>query len=42
LLGLLSVGFITAAVLTVLGFILYAMFSFRRRFIELGMLRAVG
>ncbi len=28
--------------LTVLGFILYAMFSFRRRFIELGMLRAVG
>ena len=42
LFGLLSVGFITAAVLTVLGFILYAMFSFRRRFIELGMLRAVG
>jgi putative ABC transport system permease protein len=42
LFGLLSVGFITAALLTVLGFILYAMFSFRRRFIELGMLRAVG
>jgi putative ABC transport system permease protein len=42
LFGLLSVGFLTAALLTVLGFILYAMFSFRRRFIELGMLRAVG
>jgi putative ABC transport system permease protein len=42
LFGLLSVGFVTAAILTVLGFILYALFSFRRRFIELGMLRAVG
>jgi putative ABC transport system permease protein len=42
LFGLLSVGFVTAAFLTVLGFILYALFSFRRRFIELGMLRAVG
>jgi putative ABC transport system permease protein len=42
LFGLLSVGFLTAAILTVLGFILYALFSFRRRFIELGMLRAVG
>ena len=42
LFGLLSVGFVTAALLTVLGFILYALFSFRRRFIELGMLRAVG
>jgi len=42
LFGLLSVGFATTALLTVLGFILYALFSFRRRFIELGMLRAVG
>jgi putative ABC transport system permease protein len=42
LFGLLSVGFLTAAILTVMGFILYALFSFRRRFIELGMLRAVG
>ena len=42
LFGLLSVGFVTAALLTVLGFSLYALFSFRRRFIELGMLRAVG
>lgn len=42
LFGLLSVGFISAALLTVLGFLLYALFSFRRRFIELGVLRAVG
>jgi putative ABC transport system permease protein len=40
--GLLSVGFVSLALLTVLGFLLYALFSFRRRFIELGMLRAVG
>lgn len=42
LFGLLSVGFMSAALLTVLGFLLYALFSFRRRFIELGILRAVG
>ena len=42
LFGLLSVGFVSSALLTVLGFLLYAMFSFRRRFIEMGMLRAVG
>ena len=42
LFGLLSVGFIAAALLTVLGFLLYALFSFRRRFIELGVLRAIG
>ena len=40
--GLLSVGFASLALLTVLGFLLYALFSFRRRFIELGMLRAIG
>jgi putative ABC transport system permease protein len=40
--GLLSVGFAALALLTVLGFLLYALFSFRRRFIELGMLRAIG
>jgi putative ABC transport system permease protein len=40
--GLLSVGFVALAFLTVLGFLLYAFFSFRRRFIELGMLRAIG
>jgi putative ABC transport system permease protein len=42
LFGILSVGFGAAAVLTVLGFLLYAFFSFRQRFIELGVLRAVG
>jgi putative ABC transport system permease protein len=42
LFGLLSVGFGAAALLTILGFILYALFSFRQRFIELGVLRAIG
>jgi putative ABC transport system permease protein len=42
LFGLLSVGFLAAAVLTVIGFLLYALFTFRRRYIELGILRAVG
>lgn len=42
LFGLLSVGFLTSAILTVMGFMLYTLFSFRRRFIELGMLRAIG
>jgi putative ABC transport system permease protein len=42
LFGLLSVGFGAAAVLTVLGFLLYALFSFRRRYIEVGVLRAIG
>lgn len=42
LFGILSVGFGAAALLTVLGFLLYALFSFRTRFIELGVLRAIG
>ncbi len=42
LFGLLSAGFLAAAALTVLGFLVYAVVSFQRRFIELGMLRAVG
>ncbi|MCJ7701702.1 MAG: ABC transporter permease [Anaerolineales bacterium] len=42
LFGLLSIGFGAAAILTVFGFLLYALFSFRRRFIELGVLRASG
>jgi putative ABC transport system permease protein len=42
LFGLLSIGFGAASVLTVIGFLLYALFSFRRRFIELGVLRACG
>ncbi|MGC9467312.1 MAG: ABC transporter permease [Anaerolineae bacterium] len=42
LLGILSVGFSAAAVLAALGFVLYTLFSFRRRAVELGVLRAVG
>ncbi|HEY9078236.1 MAG TPA: FtsX-like permease family protein [Anaerolineaceae bacterium] len=42
LFGMLTIGFIAAAGVTVLGFLLYAFFSFRRRFIELGVLRAIG
>jgi putative ABC transport system permease protein len=40
--GLLSVGFVAAAALTVLGFLFYSVLSFQRRFVELGMLRAIG
>ncbi len=40
--GLLSVGFIASAFLTVLGFLFYSILSFQRRFVELGMLRAIG
>lgn len=42
LFGILSVGFLAAAALTVIGFAMYMMFSFRRRFIQFGVLRAVG
>jgi putative ABC transport system permease protein len=42
LFGLLSVGAVASALLTVVGFGLYALFSFHRRFIELGVLRAMG
>ncbi len=42
LFGLLSVGFLAAAVLTVLGFLVYAIVSFHQRAIQLGMLRAIG
>jgi putative ABC transport system permease protein len=40
--GLLSVGFGAAATLTVLGFTIYTFISFKRRSIELGVLRALG
>ncbi len=42
LFGLLSVGFGAAALVTVLGFLVFAIVSFRQRLIELGMLRAIG
>jgi putative ABC transport system permease protein len=40
--GILSVGFVAAALLTLLGFLLQAFISFRRRYIEFGVLRAIG
>jgi putative ABC transport system permease protein len=40
--GFLFIGFAAAAILTVVGFLLYALFSYQRRFIELGVLRASG
>jgi putative ABC transport system permease protein len=42
LFGVLSVGFITAGLLTLLGFLLSALITARRRIIELGLLRAIG
>ncbi len=42
LFGLLSVGFVAAAFLTVLGFLFYAVLSFQRRFVEIGTMRAIG
>jgi putative ABC transport system permease protein len=41
-LGFLFIGFTTAALLTVLAFLLHVVFSFQRRFIKLGGLRAAG
>ena len=40
--GILSVGFVAAALLTLLGFLLHSLISFRRRMIEFGVLRAIG
>ena len=40
--GVLSAGFISASFLTLIGFVLAAMISFRQRAIQLGMLRTVG
>ena len=40
--GLLSIGFVACALLTILGFTLYTLSSFRERAIETGVLRAIG
>jgi len=40
--GILTVGFLVAALLTVLGFMLYSFLSARRRMQQLGILRAMG
>jgi putative ABC transport system permease protein len=42
LFGLLSVGFIASGILTLLGFLIAALISARRRAIDLGVLRAMG
>lgn len=42
LFGLLSVGFLATTLVTVIGFLTYTMFSFQRRLVELGVLRAIG
>lgn len=42
LFGLLSIGFITSSVATMIGFLLYTIFSYQRRYVELGILRAIG
>lgn len=42
LFGLLSIGFITSSVATMIGFLLYTVFSYQRRYVELGILRAIG
>ena len=42
LFGVLSIGFILGAALTVLAFFLYAFLTFERRVVQLGILRAIG
>ncbi len=40
--GLLAVGFLVGAGLSILGFLVYSSLSFRRRVIQIGILRAIG
>lgn len=42
LFGILTTGFFAATTLTIIGFVLYSILSFRRRSIELGVLRTLG
>lgn len=42
LFGLLSIGFVASSLATVLGFLLYTIFSYQKRYVELGILRAMG
>ena len=42
LFGLLSIGFIASSLATMIGFLLYTVFSYQRRYVELGILRAIG
>ncbi len=41
-LGLLTIGFLVAALLTVLGYLLYALLALRTRMLQFGLLRAMG
>ena len=40
--GLLTIGFLVASLLTVLGYLLYAVLSLRSRLLQMGLLRAMG
>ncbi len=40
--GFLSVGFVATTILSMLALIIYAVLSFRQRFVQLGVLRAIG
>jgi putative ABC transport system permease protein len=40
--GILTIGFVVSAALTVLGFLLYAVLSLRSRMLQVGVLRAMG
>ncbi len=42
LFGILTVGFLVAALLTVMGFLLYSFLSYQRRLQQLGIMRAIG
>ena len=42
LFGLLSIGFVSSSLATMIGFLLYTIFSYQKRYVELGILRAVG
>jgi putative ABC transport system permease protein len=42
LFGILSIGFIVAALITVIGFLFYSFLSLRRRMLQFGVLRAMG
>jgi len=42
LFGVLNVGFLTAGLMPAIGFVLYSYASMRRRFIQLGILQAIG
>ena len=42
LFGTLSVGFLVAALLTVMGFLFYSFLSYQRRLQQLGIMRAIG